>query len=122
MNKKDLERFDKILRKEQNRVTKEMETLESANNSTEWKGNSNYGIHMAEAGSEEEELEKNLFFLSREGDILSLIDEALNKIKNGEFGICEQCGGMIPKGRLIAKPFAKYCIDCRKAKELTGTK
>ncbi len=45
------------------------------------------------------------------------IEEALKKIENGEYGICEMCGEPIKPLRLKIKPFAKYCIICREIVE-----
>ncbi len=120
MKAKDLERFQNILNKERARVSREVHSLEATNSSRENKDSSGYGIHMAEMGNEEEEFEKNLMFLSNEGNILDLIDKALRKIGEGTYGICEDCGVTIPKARLIAKPFAKYCIKCRMSNEQNG--
>ncbi|MCX2682698.1 RNA polymerase-binding protein DksA [Campylobacter sp. MIT 21-1685] len=41
------------------------------------------------------------------------IEESLQKIKNGTYGICESCDEEIPIKRLNVKPHAKYCIVCR---------
>ena len=46
-------------------------------------------------------------------DELKQIEEALKKIKEGTYGICDMCGINIPIGRLKAKPFAKFCTECR---------
>ena len=46
-------------------------------------------------------------------DELKQIEEALKKIKAGTYGICDMCGINIPIGRLKAKPFAKFCTECR---------
>lgn len=43
---------------------------------------------------------------------LKLIEEALEKINSGEFGICQECEKPIPEARLNVVPFAKYCVDC----------
>ena len=48
------------------------------------------------------------------------IDEALEKIKREEFGICESCGEDIPEGRLKARPNAIYCIQCKDEIEKRG--
>lgn len=48
---------------------------------------------------------------------LKEIDEALKNIQNNTYGICEMCDEMIAIGRLKAKPFAKYCTDCREIHE-----
>lgn len=44
---------------------------------------------------------------------LDEIERALDKIKQGIYGICEMCGDEIHKERLEAKPFARFCIKCR---------
>ncbi|MRI83123.1 MAG: RNA polymerase-binding protein DksA [Nitratiruptor sp.] len=44
---------------------------------------------------------------------LKEIEEALEKIERGEYGICEMCGEQIKPLRLKVKPYAKYCIVCR---------
>ena len=46
-------------------------------------------------------------------DELKQIEEALKKIKEGTYGICDMCGINIPIGRLKAKPFARFCTECR---------
>jgi DnaK suppressor protein len=45
------------------------------------------------------------------------IEEALKSIDNGTYGICEMCDEQIAIGRLKAKPFAKFCTDCREIHE-----
>lgn len=44
---------------------------------------------------------------------LKQIEESLKKIVDGTYGICDMCGVIIPIGRLKAKPFAKFCTECR---------
>uniref|UniRef100_UPI00404855FC RNA polymerase-binding protein DksA n=1 Tax=Aliarcobacter sp. TaxID=2321116 RepID=UPI00404855FC len=46
-------------------------------------------------------------------DELRQIEESLKKIADGTYGICDMCGVVIPIGRLKAKPFAKFCTECR---------
>lgn len=40
------------------------------------------------------------------------IKQALERIENGEYGICQECGRQIPLGRLKAIPYASYCVEC----------
>jgi len=47
-------------------------------------------------------------------------DEALERIDNKTFGICDSCGKPIPKGRLSAKPHARFCITCLDQQEQGG--
>ena len=46
-------------------------------------------------------------------DELRQIEDSLKKIDAGTYGICDMCGVTIPLGRLKAKPFAKFCTECR---------
>jgi len=44
---------------------------------------------------------------------LEAIESALKKIEQGRFGMCEKCGDIIPKKRLRAVPYARFCIKCK---------
>jgi len=48
---------------------------------------------------------------------LNEIELALDKIKNGTYGICEMCEEPIGKARLDVKNFARFCITCREINE-----
>ena len=50
-------------------------------------------------------------------DELKQIDEAIKKIQDETYGKCDMCGINIPIGRLKAKPFAKFCTECREVYE-----
>ena len=54
---------------------------------------------------------------SREGKYLFYIEEALDRVRNGTFGVCKKCGKLIPKPRLEAVPTAKMCIECKTKQE-----
>lgn len=49
----------------------------------------------------------------RERRLLNKIREALEKLDNGTFGVCEMCGEEISEARLKARPVTTYCIDCK---------
>ncbi|MBZ4682369.1 MULTISPECIES: RNA polymerase-binding protein DksA [Thermodesulfobacterium] len=65
--------------------------------------------------------ESNLAFelrlRDREQKLLKKIDKALKKIEDGTYGICEACGDEIDEKRLLARPEATLCIECKKAQE-----
>ena len=63
--------------------------------------------------SSERDRELELLLGDREREKLHTIDEALLKIKEGEYGICEECEEDIPIGRLKVVPFARYCVKCK---------
>lgn len=54
---------------------------------------------------------------SRKSIYLKKLQNALDKIKNGSFGVCEECDGPIEKSRLKARPTASYCISCKEEQE-----
>ncbi|RME68252.1 MAG: TraR/DksA family transcriptional regulator [Nitrospirae bacterium] len=54
----------------------------------------------------------NLKKLTSHKEMLNKIDEALRKLDEGTYGICEECGAEIPEERLKIIPFAIYCVDC----------
>ena len=77
-------------------------------------------IHMAELGSDNFEQEFTLGLMEVDGDTLGLIDGALERIVEGEFGTCVQCEGQIAKARLNAIPYTPVCIKCAERQENGG--
>jgi DnaK suppressor protein len=63
--------------------------------------------------SSERDRELGLLLGDRDREKLRNIDEALLKIIEGEYGICEECEEDIPVGRLKVVPFARYCVKCK---------
>lgn len=63
--------------------------------------------------SSERDRELGLLLGDREREKLHAIDEALLRIREGEYGICEECEEEIPLGRLKALPFARHCVRCK---------
>ncbi len=65
------------------------------------------------------DLQQTLQFLLRERgrNKLKAIDDALERIEEGTFGVCEDCGDRIPMGRLQVMPFATMCRDCKSLHE-----
>jgi len=54
----------------------------------------------------------------REKNLLRKIDLAIERIKEGDFGICEECGEPIEEKRLMARPVTTLCIDCKTLQEI----
>jgi RNA polymerase-binding transcription factor DksA len=69
-------------------------------------------IHPAEVGTHSFEQEFTLNLLSSDGDRLDRIEAALEKIADGSYGACDECGGRIPKARLEIIPDTPYCVKC----------
>ncbi len=75
-------------------------------------------IHMADIGSDTWEQELNLGLIQNERGLVRDIDEALARIDEGTYGICLATGKPIAKSRLRVKPWAKYCIEYARKREL----
>jgi RNA polymerase-binding transcription factor DksA len=78
---------------------------------------SNMPIHMADLGTDNFEQEFTLSLMQNEEQLLGEIGAALERIKQGSFGQCEECQGAIPKARLQAVPYARHCVDCARKLE-----
>jgi len=68
-------------------------------------------IHMADLGTDNYEQEFVLGLMDSERKLLREIDDALQRIEQRTYGICEGTGKPIPKARLEAQPWAKYCVE-----------
>jgi len=74
---------------------------------------SNMPVHLADVSSDNYEQELTLELMENKGESMSRIEKALNKIEEGEYGLCEECGKRIKKARLEAIPYAEHCISCQ---------
>ncbi len=119
MNKKDLQRFKKLIEDERRRVMERIGMIEeeiqgmSANQS----GNQSYSNHMADIGSDAMEQEQAFLHASQGTDYLMALDDALRRIEKGTYGVCEECGEKIPPRRLEAFLAARLCIKCQSKAE-----
>ena len=108
MKKADLKYFKELLVKKRAEVVKNIEYLRNValdNTNQEASGDhSAYSFHMADQGTDAMEREKAFLFASRDEKYLRQIDEALERIENGTYGICRVCGCLIAKARLLAVP------------------
>jgi DnaK suppressor protein len=59
------------------------------------------------------DVETHAGLIGRAEDKLKQLDEALARLEEGRYGACMNCGEPIPMERLIAVPFALYCVDCQ---------
>ncbi|MFM7143902.1 MAG: RNA polymerase-binding protein DksA [Alphaproteobacteria bacterium] len=76
-------------------------------------------------GSHEGERNLVLRIRDRERRLLSKVEEALERMDDGTYGLCEECGLPIGIGRLRARPVTTLCIECKaseEAKERTATR
>lgn len=69
-------------------------------------------IHMADLGTDNFEQEFTLSLMESDSGTLDRIESALERVEDGTYGTCEECGAKIPKTRLNAIPYATMCVKC----------
>jgi RNA polymerase-binding transcription factor DksA len=77
-------------------------------------------IHMADVGTDNYEQEFTLSLMQSEETALEQVESALERIEEGVYGECVECGRVIPKTRLSAIPFTPYCVKCASKIEGNG--
>ena len=73
--------------------------------------------HMADVSSDNASHELGLRQLSEDGDVLALVEDALERLAHGEYGKCQDCGEMISEARLKVRPYAVFCVKCKSKRE-----
>ena len=112
MKKKDLEYFKEYLTKLQDELLSQADTTVSDMNTP--KGNF---PDPADRASYEADRNFELRIRDREHKLIKKIRNALDRIENGTFGICEKCGEDISIKRLQARPVTTQCIECKTKEE-----
>ncbi len=126
MDKKDLEKYKKILEDAKRKIAGDLRHLENDSlnmNQRDAAGDlSGYSFHMADMATDNFDREFTLGLASNEQQFLNAVDVALRKIQDGEFGVCEDCKKPIPQKRLQAVPYARLCIKCQEIEEKNNRK
>lgn len=79
----------------------------------EREGNKDEGMDAYDLASEERDREINFILSDRERMKLKQIDDALARLDDGSYGVCDSCGLEIAEERLNAMPFTRLCRDCQ---------
>ena len=77
--------------------------------------NAIYSSHMADAGTDQQEMEKAYYWVARGNKFLQFLNRALEMIEEGTFGICKECGNLIHAERLEEVPHTTSCFACKNA-------
>jgi RNA polymerase-binding protein DksA len=126
MTKSELNHFRKILLAKREEILNNLGKLKEQEMTSTVKDsageNSAYSFHMADVGTDNMEREKAFFFATQEGRFLYHIEQAIERIEKGTYGLCHECGKPIGKERLEAVPHARLCITCKSNEEKTKVK
>ena len=113
MKKKEFEQLSKILEEEKRRILRHLEDI-SDTSVADLDTPSGDSVDIAALEINQNSLVK---VGKRELNHLKKIEVALKKMEEGTYGECESCGEQIGVARLMARPVAQLCIDCKTAQE-----
>ncbi|HHQ48704.1 MAG TPA: TraR/DksA family transcriptional regulator [Acidobacteria bacterium] len=109
MRKREVERYRKRLLAKQEELNQRVRAVRSS----ETHGTGESAADLGDRALKTTSREMAYRLSTEEQTILKRIDRALQRIEEGTYGNCLNCGGAIQKGRLDAVPWARYCIDCQ---------
>ena len=111
LSSEDIAKFKDMLLLKRKEILGDVVSMESETLRRDRSDLSNLPFHLADAGSDTFEIENTLGLMDSERKLLREIDEALGRIDKKTYGVCEGTGKQIPKARLEAQPWAKYCVE-----------
>lgn len=126
-SKKDLEDFRRVINEKRTEIIEQLQALKDQmmdpTTGQYVNENSPYSLHMAEQGTDAMEREKLYLWAQRENKFLGYLDDALQRIENGTYGICIECIDepqylcptcpLVPKERLMAVPHTQHCLQVK---------
>ncbi len=113
---KDLDMFKKVILEQRAEASEEFDIISQQlmDTSGEFDGeNQSFALHTAEQGSDAMEREKHFLQAQRTSDYIKKLDEAIERIGRGTYGICVICGELIEKQRLYAVPITQKHVLCK---------
>lgn len=117
MRKRGLQHFKSLLLKERSKAMGVLESMDKNNFSDSLRNSieelSTYDNHPADIGTETFQMEEAMALKQNQRFIIQRIDDALKRIDNGTYGICQRCGKAIDSARLEVLPYAELCIGCQ---------
>ena len=115
----DVGRFREALLEERRRVVEAIDYLHKENPGTieEETEDETLDNHLAETATATLDREIDYTLEENSEHVLTAINEALERIEDGTYGICAICGKPIGEERLAAIPWATHCIDCKRLEE-----
>ncbi len=107
MKKQELEQYKKILQEKSSNLTKSVSRSSIAESGPDGHGD------FADRSSAANEEEISIRLKQTDTKLLRAINDALNRVESGSFGICIECEEEISAPRLKAVPWTKVCVTCK---------
>ena len=121
MSKKELLEFKKLILKVKDEIIDDIKHISDDTLKKSQKDASGdisgYTYHMADVATDTYDREFSLSLASNDRQFLYELEDALKRIDDGIFGVCESCKALISKTRLKAVPYARLCVKCQEKKE-----
>lgn len=131
-SKAEIREFRDMLMEERNRIVRDLRTIDDVSQSNTETLNSTFSSHQADVATDSQALETSILTRRIEETRLAEVNEALQTIDQGSFGLCEECAHepqmlcetcpYIPIDRLRAKPFARMCVQLRRLNDRVTSK
>ena len=119
--KKELAGFKKIILKKKEDIIDDINNISQdvlKKSQREASGDiSGYSYHMADVATDNYDREFSLGLASNERELLYVLDDAIKRIEDGTYGVCEKCKMPISKTRLKILPQASLCVKCQEKRE-----
>lgn len=119
--KKELNEFKKVILKRKEEIDDEIKHISDDTLKKSQKDASGdisgYTYHMADVATDNYDREFSLGLASNDRKSLYELNDALKKVEDGTFGICEDCQRLITKIRLKAVPQARLCVKCQEKRD-----
>lgn len=115
-----LKKYEELIRKELNDSISYIDRTnqDQSKGARESSGDlSSYAFHQADQGSDTNLMEQTVMMMEQEREKIKLLNDALNRVSAGNYGVCEICGNQIGDSRLEVIPYARYCMDCTSKEE-----
>ena len=115
-NEKELQYYKKLLLKNRTEAQEKLENIRRTQENLSDANDADYSSmahHMGDVGSDEQEAEMNYLQIERTREYIQHINEALERIENKTYGICQATGKPIAIGRLEAVPHTRYSIEAK---------
>lgn len=121
LEKKELAEFRKLINKRKKEIVDNIEKISEEalkKSQKDAAGDiSGYTYHMADVATDTYDREFNLELAANERRLIYELDDAIKRIEEGSFGMCEDCKCVITKTRLKALPYARLCLKCQEKRE-----
>ncbi|MGH7766406.1 MAG: RNA polymerase-binding protein DksA [Candidatus Binatia bacterium] len=116
MNQRDTDFFRKLLNE------RKQELLTEAGKTVDGMDENGNFPDPSDRASMESDRNFTLRIRDRERKLIAKIEEALQRLEEGSYGVCEECGEKIGTPRLKARPVTTLCIDCKSLQEVAERK